>query len=90
MNPNDFEELLRTQRMMASKILEENSFDAKIKLLEIIRNMTTSKNKKIHTEAVIYEAQLEGLSEGDILGFLEELKRDNLISEPDEGFVKLM
>jgi DNA replicative helicase MCM subunit Mcm2 (Cdc46/Mcm family) len=89
MNPSDFEELLRTQRMMASKILEENSFDAKIKLLEIIRNMTTSKNKKIHTEAVIYEAQVEGLSEGDILGFLEELKSDNLIVEPEEGFIKL-
>jgi hypothetical protein len=90
MNPNDFEELLKTQRMMASKILEENSFDAKIKLLEIIRNMTTSKNKKIHTEAVIYEAQIEGLSEGDILGFLEELKSDNLIMEPEEGFVRLL
>jgi len=90
MNPNDFEELLKTQRMMASKILEENSFDAKIKLLEIIRNMTTTKNKKIHTEAVIYEAQIEGLSEGDILGFLEELKSDNLITEPEEGFVRLI
>jgi DNA replicative helicase MCM subunit Mcm2 (Cdc46/Mcm family) len=89
MNPSDFEELLRTQRMMASKIIEENSFDAKIKLLEIIRNMTTSKNKKIHTEAVIYEAQVEGLSEGDIIGFLDELKRDNLVIEPDEGFIKL-
>lgn len=90
MNPSDFEELLRTQRMMASKILEENSFDAKIKLLEIIRNMTTSKNKKIHTEAVIYEAQVEGLSEGDILNFIEELKSDNLIIEPEEGFIRLI
>ncbi len=89
MDPNDFEELLRTQRMMMSKIQEENSFDAKIKLLEIIRNMTTSRNRKIHTEAIILEAQLEGLSEGDILRVLEELKGDNLIISPEEGFIRL-
>ena len=89
MDPNDFEELLKTQRMMMSKIQEENTFDAKIKLLDIIRNMTTSRNRKIHTEAVILEAQLEGLSEGDTLRVLDELKDDNLIIVPEEGFVKL-
>lgn len=89
MDPNDFEELMRTQRMMASKIMEESSFDAKIKLLEILRGMTTGKNKRIQLEQAIYEGQMEGFSENDVIRLLDELRRDNLIIDAETGFIKL-
>ncbi len=90
MNPNDFEELLRVQRMMASKIAEERSYDVKIKLLEIIQSLNSARNKKIQIENILVEAQMEGLSESEILRLLDELKKDRLISEPEEGYIKLL
>ncbi|PIN81694.1 hypothetical protein COV13_00450 [Candidatus Woesearchaeota archaeon CG10_big_fil_rev_8_21_14_0_10_32_9] len=90
MNPNDFEELLKVQRMMASKLAEERSFDVKIKLLGILESLTTSKKRRIQVEHIIIEAEVEGLSESETLRLLDDLKKDNLISEPEEGFIKVL
>lgn len=90
MNPNDFEELLKVQRLMASKLAEERSFDVKIKLLGIIESLSNSRKRKIQTEQVILEAEMEGLSESETVRLLDELKRDRLIAEPEEGYIKVL
>ena len=90
MDPNSFEDLLRTQRMMASRIMNDASMDMKINLLELIRNLTSGKKNKIQVELVIYEAQIEGISEQDTLKLLEELKSDHLIADIDDGNIRLL
>jgi DNA replicative helicase MCM subunit Mcm2 (Cdc46/Mcm family) len=89
MNPNDFDDLLRIQRMMASKIMEESNVDSKIKIMNILRDMSGAKNKKIQVEEVIIETQSQGYSENETIRILEELIKDKFIIIPEEGFVKL-
>ena len=90
MNPNDFDDLLRIQRMMASKIMEESNVDSKIRIMNLLRDMSGSKNKKIQVEEIIIEAQSEGYNENETLRILEELVKDKFITIPEEGFVKLV
>lgn len=90
MDPNDFDELLRIQRMMASKLMEERSVDAKIKVLDLIRSMITNKNKKVQIETVIYEGRMEGFSENDMLRFIDDLQNDGLISAGEDGYIRII
>ena len=90
MNQKDFEEILKIQRMMASKIMEESTTDSKIKMLGLIRNLATNKNKKIHVEEIIHESKYEGYSEDETIRLLEELIRDKTLIIPEEGFVKFI
>ncbi|MFP4567993.1 MAG: hypothetical protein ACLFN8_03540 [Candidatus Woesearchaeota archaeon] len=90
MNPNDFDDLLRIQRMMASKIMNESTVDSKIKLMELLREMTGSKNKRLQVEEVIIEAQANGFSENETLRILEELLKDKFINSPEDGYIKIM
>lgn len=76
--------------MMASRIMNDASMDMKINLLELIRNLTSGKKNKIQVELVIYEAQIEGISEQDTLKLLEELKSDHLIADIDDGNIRLL
>ncbi len=89
MEPNDFEELLRIQRMMASRIVEESTTDAKIKLYNLISNITTGKKKRIPLEQIIIVAEEEGFTEREVMRILEELKADHMVSEPEEGFIMI-
>lgn len=87
MNPNDFDDLLRIQRMMASKLMEENTVDSKIKMIGLIRELSGSKNKKLQVEAVLIEAQASGFSESEAIRVLEELLKDKFIVSPEDGFI---
>jgi hypothetical protein len=87
MDPNDFEDLMRHQNMMFRSVAMEQETDGQIKLLDIINNMGAAR-KKVQKAAVILEAEQEGMSEEDILRHLNTLKRDNLIIEPEPGYIK--
>ena len=89
MDEAEFEELLRIQRMTLRTVTNESETDDKIKLINIIRDLTGNK-KKITKESIILEAQLEGMSETGIERILGLLKRDGLIKEPSEGFVSVV
>ncbi len=88
MDETDFNELLRIQRMMASRIIQETSVDNKIKLLDLINKLVTDKNKKIQKEVLLFEARSEGFSENEVERLLDELKEDHLIVEPELGYIK--
>lgn len=88
MNPTEFDELLRIQRMMASRIIQETSVDNKIKLLDLINKLVSDRNRKVQKEVIIYEAQGEGFSEDEIIRLMDELIEDGLIAEPEMGYVK--
>lgn len=89
MDQSSFEDLLRIQRMMASKIIDESSMDAKIKLLDTIRSLATGKNNQIPIEHIILEAESEGVQENETMLMLDELKRDGMLVDRGDGFVQL-
>lgn len=88
MDQNDFNDLLRIQRMMASRIIQETTVDNKIKLLDLVNKLVTDRNRKVQKETIIYEAGAEGFSEDETLRLLDELISDNMLTEPEAGYVK--
>ncbi len=88
MDEADFEDLMRIQRMMASRIASETETESKIKLMSIINDLVTDKNKKIHKEAMLVEAEAQGMTEAEVTRVLKSLKDDHFIIEPAEGFIK--
>lgn len=87
---NDFDDLLRIQRMMASKIMDESNVDSKIKLMDLVRDLAGSKNKKLQVEQVLIEAQTQGFGESETIRILEDLLKDKFIISPEEGYIKLV
>jgi len=87
MEDSEFDELMRIQRFMASRVAQESEMDAKIKLLELINQMQTDKKGRISKEKLLVEAEMNGLSENEVLRLLEELKRDHFIVE-EEGYLR--
>ncbi len=88
MDEADFNELLRIQRMVAMRIVQETSVDNKIKLLDIINGLVTDKNKKIQIEQVVIEAVNEGFTEHEVYDLIDQLKQDHLIYETAPGFLQ--
>lgn len=88
MNEEEFQELLRQQRMLAQNIVQESSTDSKIKLLDIINDMITPRNKKIQIENIILEAMNQGFTEQEALTLLDELKKDHVLYETSPGFIQ--
>ncbi len=88
MDEADFEDLMRIQRMMAGRIASETETESKIKLMSIINDLVTDKNKKIHKEAMLVEAEAQGMTEAEVTRVLKSLKDDHFIIEPEEGFIK--
>lgn len=88
MNPDDFQDLLRVQRMMAAKIIQESSVDNKLKLLDLINKLVTDRNRKVQVEVIIYEAQNEGFTDREAFRLIEELIDDGFIMQPEHGYVK--
>ncbi|MBW2982921.1 hypothetical protein KY327_01305 [Candidatus Woesearchaeota archaeon] len=88
MDQNDFNDLLKIQRMMASRLMEESTVDDKIKLLDVINRLVTDRNRKVQKETVLVQAQEEGFSEEEALRLLDTLLDDKLVIEPEPGYVK--
>ncbi|MBN1275622.1 hypothetical protein JXA12_05020 [Candidatus Woesearchaeota archaeon] len=88
MDQNDFNDLLRIQRMMASRIIQETTVDNKIKLLDLINKLVTDRNRKVQTETIIIEAQAEGFTEAEALRLIDDLIDDHLITQPEPGYIK--
>ena len=74
--------------MLAASIMQESSTDSKIKLLDIINDMVTTRNKKIQIEQIIIEAVNQGFSENEALTLIEDLKKDHVIYETEPGFLQ--
>ena len=88
MDEADFEELMRIQRLMARRVASETETESKIKLMSIINDLVTDKNKKVHKEAVLVEAQAQGMTEAEVERVLTTLKNDHMIEEPEPGFIR--
>jgi DNA replicative helicase MCM subunit Mcm2 (Cdc46/Mcm family) len=88
MDQADFEDLMRRQNMMLRSVADESETDSKIKLMGIINDLVTDRNKKVHKEAVLIEAEMQGMDEAEVERVLVQLKADHMIIEPELGFIK--
>ncbi len=83
----DFNEIMRIQNLMATSIADESEVNDKLKIIDII-NQLTGKKKFVQVEEVIVEANYQSISESSTLHFLDELNSDNVIIIVD-GRVKM-
>lgn len=89
MDQTDFDELLRIQRMMASRIVEEADTDSKLKLYETIRDMIPDGKRRITREQVLIEARIQGMVDSETMRLIEQLKSDGYLREPEHGYLEL-
>ncbi|MFH1506167.1 MAG: hypothetical protein ABIE94_04250 [archaeon] len=88
MDEADFNDLMRIQRLAASRIVQESEVDTKIKILNIISDMDHGRNTPLTKESVIIEAIAQGVTEAEAVDILNQLVDDHLVIEPKEGFVQ--
>lgn len=89
MDDMDFDRLMEIQRMTASRIRQESEVDNKIKIMDILNELTATKGKKIQVEEVIIESGTQGLSESETMNLLDSLKNDGILERPEPGYVQL-
>ncbi len=88
MDPMDFEDLIRQQNMLMRSVASESETEDKIKMMDIINTLVTDKNRRVHKEAVLLEAEHRGMTEFDAHRVLESLKDDGMVVEAEPGFVR--
>jgi DNA replicative helicase MCM subunit Mcm2 (Cdc46/Mcm family) len=88
MDQADFDDLMRRQNMMLRSVADESETDSKIKVMDIINDLVTDRNRKVQREAVILEAETQGMDEAEVQRVLALLKADHMIIEPEIGFIK--
>jgi len=75
----EFDEIVRIQNLMSSRIAQENEVDLKLKILDIISQLLGKTKKFIQIEEIIIEGNAEGLEEGTVLSVLDQLEKDHMI-----------
>jgi len=88
MDQADFDDLMRRQNMMLRSVADESETDSEIKLMSIINDLVTDRNKKVQKEAVIIEAEMQGMGESEVERVITILKADHMILEPEPGYLK--
>lgn len=83
----DFDDVMKLQRQLASAVMDDFELDSKIKILTIYDEIAGGK-KKIQTEKLLIEAEHQGMSEMEVMGVIEKLKRDGLLFEPNAGYLQ--
>jgi DNA replicative helicase MCM subunit Mcm2 (Cdc46/Mcm family) len=87
LDEKEFDDVMRLQRQLSSSVIDEFELDSKIKVLALIDEVAGTK-KKIHTEKLLIEAANQGISEFEVMSTIEKLKKDNLIFEPQPGYLQ--
>ena len=82
-----FDEIVRVQNLMASRIAQEDEVDLKIKVIDMISQLV-GKKKYIQVEDLIVEAEYESISEQAILRVLDDLVSDKMIILADSRIIK--
>jgi len=84
----DFDEIMRIQNLMSSRIAQESEVDIKLKLIEIIQSLLGQNKRFIQIEEVIVEAAYEHIDETTVINVLDELNKDKMISMT-EGRIRM-
>ncbi len=82
-----FEELMKIQNNVNSRVLQEMREDKEIEIISLI-NELTFEDKPIHIEQLIIEAKNLGFLEDTVLDIIERLKKQYVIYQPSPGFIQ--
>jgi len=88
MDQSDFDDLMRSQNTLLRSVAAESETDSKIRVMDIINDLVTDRNRKVQKEAVLVEAETRGLAESETDRIIDLLKIDGMIIEPEPGYVK--
>ena len=89
MNQKDFDEIMKVQQLMSQRLMQEQKTDHKIDLLNIIQDLTENGRKPAQTEAVLVEANIQGIGPDEAQDIIDELVKDNLVKRPRTGYVQV-
>lgn len=87
LDESEFEELMKKQKDMAARIVQESDTDNQIRMISIYDSLVKPKEKKVQVELLLIEAQHEGLSEREATQIIEKLKDIGIFFEPQPGYV---
>lgn len=90
MREGEFDELMRVQRSMASRLRQENELDRKVQLLSIIQGLNPDKKGRILTEQIILEASNKGFSEEEVDRLISSLEEDGYLKRVERGIMMLL
>ncbi len=90
MDAGEFDELMRVQRNMASRLRQENELDRKVSLLSIIQGLNPDKKGRILTEQIMVEARDQGFSDEEVERLIDELERDGYLQRVEMGIMMLV
>ena len=81
MNEEQFDELLRIQRLVTDRLSIEERMDRKIKLMGLIGDMVSGPDNSVQTETLRFEASNEGFTDDETTRLIHELRGDGMIVE---------
>ena len=84
----NFDKLMDYQNMMRKNLRIEQEIDRKIDLLTIINYLTMGPKNLVQKEQIIIEANSRGFTDDEVDKLLKELLDENIIFEPNPGFIK--
>ena len=84
----DVDDIMRLQRSMASRVVEENEMDLQMKILEIIQSLVPNAQKQIQKAKILTVAEMEGISYEDTTRILKTLENMGYIKQVSPGYYK--
>lgn len=88
MNERDFQDLLRYQNTLSREVVQEARTDKKIKLLNVINDLTGYGKRKVQIAVVVHQVESLGMSETEAYDLIDELAADHLVVEKDSYIAK--
>lgn len=86
----DFDDLMKVQRNMATRLRQEDEMDRKVQLLSLIQTLNPDKKGRILTESIVVEARNEGFSEPEVEALIDSLESDGYLQRVEMGIMMLM
>ena len=90
MDADEFDELMRVQRNMATRLRSENEMDRKVSLLSIIQGLNPDKRGRILTEQIVVEARNQGFTDDEVDALLTDLESDGYLERVEMGIMMLL
>lgn len=87
MAENDFDEILRIQRMINDSAREELQDDRLTSLMALI-NSLIPEQKNVQLEQIFYVAESKGYSEEEIRNVLRNYVKDKILFQPAVGYIR--
>jgi hypothetical protein len=87
MADNDFDEILRIQRMLNDSARRELQDDRLTSLMALVNSLIPEK-KTVQIEQIFYVAETKGYSEDEIKSVIIGYIKDKMLFQPEVGYIR--